>query len=76
MQYEEFLIVPEKSKDPKVARLLCSHERFGLQAIGMRCVNTVSSVSYIAAGVGHKKACPCTTRLVWEGRHVLSSLNR
>lgn len=76
MQYEEFLIVPEKSKDPKVVRLVCSHERFGLQGIGARCVNTVSSVSCTAAGVDHKKACPCTTRLVGEGRHVLSSLNR
>lgn len=50
MQYEEFVIVSEKSKGPKVTRLLCSHERFGLQADGMRSVNTVRTVFYLDGG--------------------------
>lgn len=49
-KYEDFVIVSEKSKDPNVARLLCSHERFGLQAVGMISVNTASIVVYLDGG--------------------------
>jgi hypothetical protein len=58
VQYEDFVIVPEKSKI-RMFLLACSHERFGLQAIGMGCLNRVqSTVVYLEVGVSHETAYP------------------